>query len=1149
MSLCKKCWQKDQKYYTKYNESLSNKTPDRSSTSSLESNNVDQDDKAIEEARLALIRKHEKALGYHHADTAPLPHRFTLETKSQLAMALSNVGETTYHSLRNSFRDHKDRHCIGTRRKVPISKEHPYGLAEFVWMTYELFQEETEMLGRSLVSLIPSRSFVGICANNCYEWYCADLACLWYGMPVVPIHHQVNHDTLVETLSNSETSCMFISNSVLPLLVDILVAKEYEGIKLIVQMEDTLDQDVISRIPNNVTFRRLSEMITGGYKVKDVHHNPIQSYEIFSLTYTSGSTGLPKGVIIKDSEFNQSITKSFIEYPGTSLSFATLSHSQRRFDYKMLYHGAKIGIFSGSMESLFDDLKELRPHIFWAVPRMWNLIYSQYQSELEQFTKSHPLSSREYCEEKVVKQFSQVLGNRVSSIVTGGAPTSEDVMNFMRRCWPKTGIANSYGLSEAIGIFVDGYVAEDIQFRLEPVPEFGYSPEDKPNPRGELVVKSATMSSGYYRNDQLTNDSRTEDGWFKTGDIVEQLGPRKIKIIDRKKNAFKLSNGEFVAPEPLENHFLGSDLIEQMFIYGNTLKTFLVAVVMPRKSVLEQHGITNESTIQDKDNCLPLKNIVMKEIQRIATEIKLANYEIPKIIAIDNTVWTVDNHLLTGSGKYSRNHLYQFYKERINTMYDTIDSIQVGLRDDSNNGGLVETYLRQILGVDSQQASDIDMSKLTFTNIGGDSLGAIRLSNLLKEKANITVSPAFILNNNNNLETLAKMAKENMGEVDVQTSFIDWTKEMMLDDTIQINGKSLAPLNGTTGNNVFLTGASGYLGSFLLYELLSQQGVDKVHCLVRGTSSMEEAKDRLINLLNKYKLSLTEQQASRIIPVLGCLDQPLFGLSIDAFTQLANQVNLILHNGAVVNMVIPYPNMKATNVLGTQEIIRLACAGSYIIRVAHVSTIGTFSDRSSVITEASTPTLDNLDMMNGYNQSKLIAEQLVKQAQVRGVPVLMFRPATVYANSATGVDNPNDFVRLLLKGILHMSAYPLIESTIGGGGENYNTAVASNIKVFHIINETSVSLDDLCTGISTMRPLKQVDYSDWKASLVSQPDNPLHPMSMVFRFGFPGFGRFGYKNPATITQLERIGKAKCPPVTQAIIQRNIEYLLQEQPQE
>ncbi|GAM29191.1 hypothetical protein SAMD00019534_123670 [Acytostelium subglobosum LB1] len=1142
--LCKTCWIKEVRFYQQLEKQQKISDGEPLSPELMNAPTVNQ------------------PLTYSHTDSAPLPHLFTREIYSQQTKLSLMQADTTYESMQNSFREHKHRRCLGQRRRVPVSDKHPFGLAEFVWLTFEEVYELTETFGKALASVVPTRTFMGICANNCLEWYTADFAGLWYGMPVVPIHHQVSTSDLVEILDNADIGVIVISSVAMDTLVQAIDINRaanggrYTGqLRLIIHMENEFDVQLVDRVPSKIDFKLYTEMMELGKTIKNAKHNPFKTDEIISVVYTSGSTGTPKGVITKDIEYNKSVTDGFSKYPSLILSFATLSHSQRENDHRILFHGGRVGLYSRSMESLFDDVRTLRPSSFWAVPRVWNLIYSQYVCELDKYAKENPQATEKECKSKTIEKFSGMLGNRLRYIGTGGAPISSEVLKFMQDCWHQVlNVCDSYGLSEVAGIFIDGRIADDIQFRLEPVPEFGYSPSDQPNPRGELVVKSARMSTGYHKNEELTKQSFV-DGWFFTGDIVEQIGYRRIKIIDRKKHAFKLSNGEFVAPEPLENVFRSSNMIEQIFIHGDRMKTFLVAIVIPRKGVMEQFGLKYNIDSDAVQINRDLKSLIFQEIQRIADQSKLMTHSIPKTITVDNTIWTIDNHLLTGSGKFCRRKLYAHYKDAITKMYESIEIVQSALRDDTkvNNAALME-YVKSVLGVDDQ----VDISKLSFTQIGGDSLGAVRLSSLLKEKVNINVSPQFILNKNNNLQSLARMMEMNMDEYELPPVKIDWEQEMVLEDAIQMGDKTIKPIKNS-GNCVFLTGATGFLGSFLLFELITKPSVESVLCLVRSVTSEQEAFNKLVQTLTvKYRLDITEEQKKKIVPVLGDLELPRFGLSEEEFISMANRIDFTIHNGAIVNMLIPYPNMRAANVGAVQEVLRLACSGEHIINTSIISTIGTFTDRHYTITENAEPTMERIDHMNGYNQSKLVAEQLVYEAKRRGLPLILYRPGTIFAHTGTGIDNDNDFVSMTIRGIISMGACPVmfkegeglfnlspvdwVSSSIVGlslQADLYNEAGKSKPNVFHMVNETSVSLDDVCSAIQP--PLERCSFVQWRDKLDAQMDNPLYPLRMAYRNGFGGYGKF--KNPTTSSNLDLINMPKCPYITDEMLAKNIQHLM------
>eukprot|EP01132_Coremiostelium_polycephalum_P005512 gene5512-6866_t len=1090
-----------------------------------------------------------------HSDSAPLPHFCTPEVYSQYELVNKLSGNNSLETMRKTFEYFKNRRCLGFRKKVEQS-EYPSGLGDFEWLTFEQVYEKSQLLANAITHYIQPRELIGISANNCIEWYLSDFASLWDGLIIVPIHHTYNTNSLFEVIDNSEISCIVVSSETFKVVAPILIEKRYTKLKLLIHIEDTVDQEILEQIPKDVVVKTFKEMYEIGSTSEPKYvWKGNDGEDIFDILYSSGSTGTPKGIVTTDKIWNKLLREFVIEYPSVSCSFATLAHSQRLTDWRYISQGSRVGIYSGSMEYLFEDLQLLRPKSIGGVPRFWNYIYSLYKSDRDTvlgMIENPTQDDIDNCEAILTKKYSTFLGDRIKTIVTGGAPTSPDVLDWMARCWDHARISNSYGLSEVVGVSSNGYISSSVQFRLDPVPDFGYFPSDEPYPRGELVVKSATMSTYYYKNEQLTKDS-FEDGWFKTGDIVELRGARYIKIIDRKKHAFKLSNGEFVAPEPLENMFLKSGSIENIFIYGNPYQTFLVAIVIPSAQFFELNEITSTMSVEELNNNSQLKTQLLKEINRIAKEKNLPNYEIPKIISIDSTKWTVDNNLITGSQKYRRAQLYSFYKLQIEKMYGNLEDLQKTINNSASKGDIIEKYVKAVLGLDTGDSND-SIGDLSFSDIGGDSLGAIKLSAMLKEKANIDISPKLLLNKDVSISSIIK------GNVKIKK--INWIEEMKLDPT-------LVPVSSTKVKSkkelkIFLTGCTGYLGSFLLGKLVMDSNqVEKVYCLVRGKGSKQEALELIKGKFEKLEIPVPKNFEKIVEPIIGDLSIPNFGLTDSEFDSLANSIDLIIHNGAVVNMVLPYPNMKPSNVQATIDIIRLSMTGKYLKKLVYISTMGIFTNRYLSISEDITPTTDNLEYMNGYNQSKLISDILVREASTRGIPTMIFRPGTIYSHTESGVDNPIDFIGLITKSILYTKKYPdnnqyeLNLAPVDWVSDSISKLIfQDNIwqdciqlkktSIYHMVNPKPIQLDSYASMISSTYPLEKVDSQEW-TSLAKDPNHPLYSFHNYFNRVLPvnkDKDMHGYICKKTSTDIESIkGGYACPEITQPLVTNNVQYLI------
>jgi len=290
-----------------------------------------------------------------------------------------------------------------------------------------------------------------------------------------------------------------------------------------------------------------------------------------------------------------------------------------------------------------------------------------------------------------------------------------------------------------------------------------------------------------------------------------------------------------------------------------------------------------------------------------------------------------------------------------------------------------------------------------------------------------------------------------------------------------------------------LTGATGFVGAFLLHDLLKETSAD-IHCLLRA-SDLDKGLQRLKRNLENYSL-WDETFAARIKPELGDLGSPQLGLSDEAFTDLANRIDWIYHNGAMVNFVHPYQSHKSANVLGTQELLRLASTAK-LKPVHHVSTLSILHngdhDDGRVYRET-----DNLDEtgapFGGYAQSKWVAEKLVMEAGARGIPYAIYRPGLVSGHSGTGAWNTDNMISSMTRACLLLGTAPDLDVVanivpvdfvsaatiyISKNPENWN-------QVYHLENPSPLHLDKLLEWLATegFHP-RRATFEEWRKELFS----------------------------------------------------------------
>ncbi len=363
-------------------------------------------------------------------------------------------------------------------------------------------------------------------------------------------------------------------------------------------------------------------------------------------------------------------------------------------------------------------------------------------------------------------------------------------------------------------------------------------------------------------------------------------------------------------------------------------------------------------------------------------------------------------------------------------------------------------------------------------------------------------------------QLLRKKAADNQSKADkmVRTAessaainVTDLNAEAVLDPNICSEAVPIEHV--TEPSHIFLTGATGFLGAFLLYELLQQTKGD-IYCLVRSPNTVE-GKQRLQRNLESYSL-WNECLSSRIIPVTGDLSKPYLGLSAEQFQMVASQTDVIYHNGALVSWTQPYHALKASNVSGTQEVLRLA-SQIKLKSVHFTSTIAVFPFGSHKVFREQ----DNLDQgevfIGGYPQSKWVAEKLVTIARSRGLPVCIYRPGMITGHSQTGVCNTDNLMYRMVKGFIQLAGAADVDRMVDMTPVDYVSRAIVHLskqteslgKVFHLTNPQPLHMSKLLDWIHSFGyPLRRIPYDMWKRELFNLTDerfqeNALYPFWAV----------------------------------------------------
>ena len=381
-----------------------------------------------------------------------------------------------------------------------------------------------------------------------------------------------------------------------------------------------------------------------------------------------------------------------------------------------------------------------------------------------------------------------------------------------------------------------------------------------------------------------------------------------------------------------------------------------------------------------------------------------------------------------------------------------------------------------------------------FFDAGGHSLAAAQLVSSVDGVFGVRLSMREFLENPtvegmcDEIEALQRREGEGREAVRGRRPIVDLRAEAVLEPGIRPRpSDSGGGITLRNARRVFLTGATGFLGAFLLDSLLSRTDAE-VYCLIRPRGGVNADPVAPIRAnLRRYGL-WRPARAERILPVVGDLGKPLLSMPEDGFEDLARNLDLVVHNGAVVNMVYPYGALKSVNVNGTREVLRLACLHE-TKPVHHVSTNGIFAPGTPLCREDA-----NLDALaetreDGYGQSKWVAEKLVWQAAGRGLPVAVYRPGNISGHSASGASNPRDLQGALIAESLRLGKAPQLD---GWRMEMTPVDFVSHAichlagepealgQVFHLADPNPVSAERVFSWLEEAGyPLERLDYADW----------------------------------------------------------------------
>lgn len=604
---------------------------------------------------------------------------------------------TTYDCFQRGLRVSNDGPCLGAR--TGPSKE-------YEWLSYRQVYDRAIAFGSGLLDLglkASNDEFLGFYSMNRIEYVVAEQASIMFSMVSVPLY-----DTL------GTTACSFIINQIgITHVVCDKVSKAKTlldsvettpSLKCIILIEEVTDELKELAAAAKIDIEEFSVVESKG-KANQREPKPPVPTDLATICYTSGTTGDPKGVMLSHQNLISNMSAvAYTALKGVTvtpqdvhLSYLPMAHVfERGMQIVAFMHGAQIGFSRGDVKLLTEDLQALKPTIFITVPRLLNRIYDKILSSVQgSKLKSTLLNMALHAktnevkrgvvrrdsiwDQLVFKKVQQTVGGRVKIIITGSAPLGGKVLDFVRAAFGCL-VLEGYGQTEAAaGITFNvpgeteaGHVGCPLPCNLVKVvdvPEMDYYATDG---KGEICAKGDNVFVGYYKNPEKTAETKDDDGWLHTGDIGEWLPNGALRIIDRKKNIFKLAQGEYVAAEKIENVYMRSEFVAQAFVEGDSSKPYLMGVMVPDIEVVpawaEKEGLPTK--MDELCTCQKLKDVILQDIISVGKSMGLKSFEQVKDIHLHSEPFSMDNNLLTPTFKNKRPNLRKFFKPHITELYE-----------------------------------------------------------------------------------------------------------------------------------------------------------------------------------------------------------------------------------------------------------------------------------------------------------------------------------------------------------------------------------------------------------------------------------------------------------------------------------------------
>ncbi len=563
-------------------------------------------------------------------------------------------------------------------------------------LTFKEVVDWAENISAGLASLgVKKGDRVALISTNRVEWAVADYAALALGAMLVPIYPSLLSDQVKYIINDAEAKVVIAADEIQMEKVD-EVRPELEHARHFYVFDPPKELKEPWK-----KFEALAEAGKDflqehpGYVAEEI--KKVEPADWATIIYTSGTTGEPKGAVLTHGNFLSNIEGTLavldIYSEDVFLSFLPLSHVFERMAGHFLssYLGATVA-YAESIDTVAENMLEIKPTVMISVPRLYEKIYARIienvemgpgskrkifywavkvgQEYVNRIVKKQPIpfmlkAKYNVANKLVFSKLKERVGGRLRFFVSGGAPLSPEIGEFFAAAGLI--IIEGYGLTETSPV-ISANLLDNFKFGTVglPLPNV----EVKIAEDGEILTRGDHVMVGYYHKEAETKEAIDADGWFYTGDIGHIDEDGMLKITDRKKNIIVTSGGKNIAPQPIENNFVSSPLIDQALMIGDKRK-FCTAVIVPSEEGFQRWAEENGKSYSSYEELITLDGVkekITEEIERLS--VNLARYETIKKFIFADHPFTIESHELTPSLKVKRKVVETNYKDKIDAMYD-----------------------------------------------------------------------------------------------------------------------------------------------------------------------------------------------------------------------------------------------------------------------------------------------------------------------------------------------------------------------------------------------------------------------------------------------------------------------------------------------